>query len=227
MATTSTYGRLAHLSPYGVPEVDNDIAGNARFATKAMLKAVLPVNQSYDGLRVGLDDGSQWRYVAASTATDATENLVLTPAPAAPAVAPATGRWCRYDREFDLELAIGFATADAAVLFTVPVGFQVRLNPGGYFAVTTSFTGGTSSAIGLSSSNAANNTKGDLLGGATGNVAADLTAGSNKATAGADYAAGGQILLVAGDTIRFDRITSAFTAGAGKAVLPCRLVAVP
>jgi hypothetical protein len=88
----------------------------------------------------------------------------------------------------------------------------------GYWEVTTGFTGGSSSAIGISSSNSTGHTtKGDLLGGSGGDVAATLVAGYPSGTIGADIAAG--LMMVAADTVRFDRITSAFTAGAGAAHL--------
>jgi hypothetical protein len=123
---------------------------------------------------------------------------------------------------FYVELAIDFNTADAAVLATVPEGVEVLLNP--YLCgwrVTTSFTGGASSAIGLSSSRAPHNVKGDILGAAAGDVAATLVSTGKllQGTLGLDFASVGQVLLIAGDTIRFDRITSAFTAGAGFACL--------
>lgn len=121
-----------------------------------------------------------------------------------------------------LALPVDFTKADAAVLYTVPTG--IRLSVGrSFWEVTTPFTGGSSSAIGLSSSNAAYNTKGDLLGGAAGDVLAGLTAGF-KGTIGAKVASQGVIVLVGGDTIRFDRIVSAFTAGAGLAHIPVQLL---
>lgn len=122
----------------------------------------------------------------------------------------------------DLAFPIAFGTADAAVLGTVPAGCALLVLRG-YWDVTSGFTGGTSSAIGLSSSQTAHSTKGDLLGGGSGDVTATLgTAGLKLGTAGADQAAG--ILLDAGATIKFDRITSAFTAGAGYAHLVCVVV---
>jgi len=120
-----------------------------------------------------------------------------------------------------LKLPIGFGTADATALFTVPtlppscVGLYIGR---AFWEVTTSFTGGASSAIGISSNNASYNTKGDILGGASGDVAATLVSTGVKykgGTLGAKFGSNGVIVLVAGDTIRFDRITSAFTAGAG------------
>jgi hypothetical protein len=121
-----------------------------------------------------------------------------------------------------LKLPIAFGTADATVLFTVPtlpngcVGLYLAKF---WWEVTTSFTGGSASAIGLSSSNAGYSTAGDLLGGATGDVAATLvsTTKYKVGTAGAKISAAspGLVILVAADTIKFNRITSAFTAGAG------------
>jgi hypothetical protein len=129
---------------------------------------------------------------------------------------------------FTLSLPVSFSLADAAVLYTVP-----SLPGGGRLAIErafweplASFTGGASSAIGISSSNASYNTKGDILGGASGDVAAGLTfvAPFFKGTIGAKAATQGVIVLVAGDTLRFDRITSAFTAGNGYVHLPCSIL---
>lgn len=127
-----------------------------------------------------------------------------------------------------LEFPITFATANNAVLFTVPSGYRLFIEDA-FWEPTVSFTGGASSAIGLSSSNAAYATAGDLLGGATGDVAAQLTAtptapiksGAGR-TIGAKVATG--VCLVAGDTIKFNQITSAFTAGAGQVHIKYRLL---
>jgi hypothetical protein len=121
-----------------------------------------------------------------------------------------------------LTFPVSFASTDAQVLYTVPVGIRLQMGRA-FWEVVTPFTGGASSAIGVSSSNANASTKGDLLGGATGDVAANLTAGF-KGTVGTRVASSGLVVLVAGDTIRFDRITSAFTAGAGNLHIPVQLV---
>ncbi len=121
-----------------------------------------------------------------------------------------------------LQLAATLNNADASVLFTVPTGKRLFIGRV-FWEVTVAWTGGASSSIGLSSSNAAYNTKGDLLGGASGDVLAGLTVGF-KGTIGAKLASNDVVVLVAGDTIRFDRIVSAFTAGAGIAHIPCRLL---
>ena len=124
----------------------------------------------------------------------------------------------------DLVIPFTFNTADAAVLFTVPAGYRMQIADA-FWEPTTSFTGGTASAIGLKSSNAGYATAGDILGGAAGDVAAGLTAVPAtplKRTVGAKIAAG--VVLIAGDTVIFNRMVSAFTAGAGNVHVLYRLV---
>ncbi len=121
--------------------------------------------------------------------------------------------------------------ADAAVLLTVPTGCLLYVARG-YWEITADWTGGSSSAIGLSSSQTVgidHSTKGDLLGGSAGNVAAALTAtiGTSEGTIGTDMAAGPGVILRAASTVRFDRITSAFTAGTGNAHLVCTVLKNP
>jgi hypothetical protein len=165
----------------------------------------------YDGMLIKtLNDGFEWVYRSAGTAVDASENLAMTPGAGG-------GAFTRLDLAIELKLAIAFGTADAAALLTVPVGMKLWLQSLAW-EDTLSFTGGASSAIGVSSSNANYNTKGDLLGAAAGDVAATLIQTGNPykgGTLGAKYGTNGRVILVAGDTIRFDRITSAFTAGTG------------
>ena len=126
------------------------------------------------------------------------------------------GRWLAVPGQtVDLALAFDKDTADAATLYTMPTGANLRLLPG-YWEITTGFTGGSSSAIGLSSDQTGHTTKGDLLGGGSGDVAATLVSGDYiEGTIGADIAAG--VILKAGKVVRFDRVTSAFTVGAGYA----------
>lgn len=115
-----------------------------------------------------------------------------------------------------VKAAISKDTADGAVLYTVPAGHRLRMARS-YWHNTTAWSGGSSSAVGLSSSNAAYNTAGDLLGGASGDVAAGMGTGF-KGTAGAKVGANAPVILEPGDTVLFNRITSAFTAGVGFAV---------
>lgn len=115
-----------------------------------------------------------------------------------------------------LKLAISFALADAAVIYTVPSDIPKFRITSAFWEVTTGWTGGTSSAIGLSSSQTNYTTKGMVHGGSAGDVAATLVAGYHGGTVGTGITADPKvIILAAGATIRFDRITSAFTAGAG------------
>lgn len=131
-----------------------------------------------------------------------------------------------------LKLAFSFANADASVLYTIPTlvnGASALKIDSAFWEVTTSFTGGASSAIGVSSTNTRYATKGDILGGASGDVLATLVS-TNKyvpGTVGAKFTAAattGKIYLVAGDVIRFDAITSLFTAGAGFVHLDCTYI---
>lgn len=176
-------------------------------AANAAAMAAMALKDLSDGMRVAdLATRRSWRYSPTSEAVDTTANLVVP--------VTAGGAWIRVAERVELKLAIGHATADDAVLFTVPDGFILapsRL----WWEITTGWTGGSSSAIGVYSSNATYNTAGDLLGGASGDVAATLVAGQTGGTIGASFGSNGMVVLDEGDTILFSRITSAFTAGAG------------
>lgn len=178
--------------------------------TVALLKGLKAGIREEGQIALVTSNGSRWRFSAASTAVDTTNNFVLTPT-------AGTGRWLRTDQTVMMKLAIAFGTADAATLFTVPAGFTLKLTEL-FFEVTTNWAGGSSSAIGVSSADAPHSTQGDLLGGAAGTVAAELTTtiGYTGENVGANLAAAPFVaVLVATDTIRFDRITSAFTSGVG------------
>lgn len=200
------------VSPYGHPmgkTVDGVWKRTAMpLATVAALSALADEDLT-EGVERTLADGSEWRYDPNATAQDASKNLVVEPD-------VGDGAWVRTNDTVDLAFPVTKDTADGAVLFTVPAGFRLLVRRG-YWENTTAWTGGTSSTIGLSSSNAAYSTKGDLLGGASGDAAANLGVGVKLGTAGAKITAG--TILVPGDTVRFDKITDAFTAGAGKAHL--------
>lgn len=119
-----------------------------------------------------------------------------------------------------LKIAIDKTMADAAVLYTIPTGKALSIVRA-YWEVSVSWSGGASSAIGISSANAAYSTKGDILGGAAGDVAAMLvsTGSPYKGTLGPKMlmSAGttSSVVLVATDIIRYDKVTSTFTAGSG------------
>lgn len=175
-------------------------------------------------VRMDLSDGSLWRYVSAATATD-TSGLLFRK----PTHAPTTGGWCRMPGAIDIAMPIVAATADAAALLTLPTG-AVFMPFEFWYEVTTGFTGGTSSAIGLSSGKTGYTVKGDLLGGATGDVAATLVAGNPiLGTIGPkwDTLSEKRIVWKAGDTFRFDKITSTFGVGVGKIHAVGQLIANP
>lgn len=180
--------------------------------------AALDAQNRADGDLIELYDGSRWRFVAAGTATDAASQLVVAPS-------AGTGVWVRVDNVVDVTCtAVTFANADADVVYTVPAGARLLVRRG-YWVNSVAWTGGSSSAIGLSSSNAGFNTKGDLQGGAAGDLTAAMGTGLKLGTIGAKAAAG--IILVGGDTVRFDRITSIYTAGAGVPHLVCDVLLNP
>lgn len=164
--------------------------------------------------------GNLWRFSAACALTS--DNLFV--------AGSGTGRWLLVPGLRLLSMPVTFATADAAVLATVPTGAVLMLEEL-YWTIGTNWTGGSSSAIGVSSNKSGYSTKGDLLGGATGNVLAELTTALSPTLgtigAGFDTLAKRRKLLVAGDTIRFDRITSVFTAGAGAVNAKISLLANP
>lgn len=189
-------------------------------ADVAAIKAIAAASR-YDGMVVTkADDGTRWRFVAGSSLTTDGDQLLIIPT-------AGTGVWIRQDKAVDITAAVTKDTADAAVLYTVPTGFVLALGIP-FQHVTTSWTGGSSSAIGLSSSNAGLSTKGDLLGGVSGDVAAGLlsTGAYAKGTVGAKMAKPGAV-LIGGETIKFDRITDAFTAGVGVVHIPCTILVSP
>jgi len=190
---------------------------HAAVTTTALLAAI-PAEERQDQMTcLCTADNSNWMFSAASSAADTASTLAVAPS-------AGSGAWLRIDKLVDIKVAVAFGTADAAVLFTVPTGFRLRpTRP--WWEVTADFTGGSSSTIGMSSSNAAYATKGDLQGGASGDALAALTAGIRGGTVGAKVASLGLVVLVAGDTVRFDRITSAFTAGTGFAHVPVEVLA--
>lgn len=208
-------GGAAVTGPSGATGISGSVAD------RTALAAVGATSRATGQVVFVQEDRSTFVFDAASTAVeDASKQLVVAPA-------AGTGRWLRADLSAVLKLACSFNTADAAALLTVPAGFVLRITGLPFWDVTTAFTGGTSSAIGVSMTKAGYNVKGDLLGGATGDVLAGLTAGNKPGTLGPklDTPAEMQALLIEPtDVVRFDRITSAFTAGAGFVCLPVAIM---
>ena len=199
------------LSPYGAPKYSEGAALKASVATLTALKALEDGGPArVHGNEVLVDaDGSRFYFHSTSTLTG-DDVLVVTPSDA-----PTAGRWLRCAGVVDLALPFSYATTDGATLLTIPTGARLQL-VSAHWEITADMTGGASSAIGVDSS--VDTTAGDILGGASGDVAAALTAGIRTGTVGAKMDTDTELhaqILVAGATLRFQRITSAFTAGSG------------
>lgn len=187
----------------------------------ATVMSAIPLANLIDGQQfLKTDDFSRWVYSAAASATDASLQLVI------PATTAGAGAFLRLPGTIELALPIAYTNTDAEALFTTPAGARWGLSLLSYWDVTTGFTGGSSSAIGLSSSKSGFTSKGDILGGTGGDVTATLgTAGVKLGTIGTKLDGDDKrAIFVAGDTIRFDRITSVYTAGAGFAKLGIHLL---
>ena len=231
---------MQHLSPYGSPLAQRTSDTDATsvlvpwdVATLAALKAI----ESIDGVSTStrprymtLPSGRTesvralagrlfyWHPTSTLTADD---QLIVIPDDRNMAVdtalaASLPGRWLAVSGQIvNLALPITYATADGATLYTVPTGAALKVE-GLFWEVTTGFTGGSSSAIGLASDQTGHTTAGDLLGGSGGDVAATLVAGDYiEGTLGTDLT--NPIVIKAGKLITFERIASAFTAGVGSA----------
>ncbi|HNX51733.1 MAG TPA: hypothetical protein PKL08_16310 [Thermoanaerobaculaceae bacterium] len=180
-----------------------------------------PTKRAKNGmLALVMTDNSVWQFNDTSVLTD-DGLLVVRPSDGG------TGAWLRVPGGAKISIPITFATADAAALLTLQAGQELLLQEI-FWEVTADWTGGASSTIGVSSNKASYNTKGDLLGGAAGSLAAALTAAGtpNFGTIGAGYdtLAKRRIIFKVGDVIRHDRITSAFTAGTGRVILAANIL---
>lgn len=209
------------LSPYGALKYESGVAKTASVATIAALKALAAIHPAHvDGNVVMVAaDGSEWVYNSTSALTG-DDILVVDPTNAA-------GRWLRKVGRTTLYLPFTYATADGATLLTVPTGCILKLESA-HWKVTTAFSGGASSAIGVAATGHA--TAGDILGGASGDVEATLTAGTKAGTVGAKMDTDVELhsmIFVATDTFTFERVTSAFTAGAGSVGLVVDILAHP
>ena len=186
-------------------------------ADRTALAAIAAASRYNGEVVIVRDDNSLWRFDSASSVTgDEAQELVIAPA-------AGSGRWIRADKSFIAKVPIDFNNTDGEAIWTVPTGFALRIIGMPFWDVTTGFTGGASSAIGISTSIAGYDTKGDILGGASGDVAATLVAGVIAGTLGGEFDDHVGLLalaMVAADEFQFDRITSAFTAGAGFFCVP-------
>jgi len=197
------------------PTGASGIAGS--IADRAALSAVTAASRATGQVVMVQSDRSAWIFAGASTAAeDEAQELVVQPD-------AGSGRWLRADQNFTIKLPVDYSMADHAAILTVPAGFVLRLTGTPYWEVVTGWTGGTSSAIGIASSVTGYATAGDILGGAAGDVAATLVAGIVPGTIGAALDTEAELhafVLVEADTLTYEEITSAFTAGAGYVCVP-------
>lgn len=186
-------------------------------ADRAALSAVTAASRVDGQVVMVLSDRSLWVFDDAGVATeDEAQELIVEPDAGA-------GQWLRADPAFIARIPISYTNTDGEAIWTIPAGFAVRLIGLPCYDITTAFTGGSSAAIGASTSITGYDTKGDVIGGASGDVLAGLTAGVRAGTLGGelnDTAGLAAMLFVEGDEVQFDRITDAFTAGAGFICLP-------
>ena len=218
--TTSATG-VATTSASGAMPAANFAALAPPVANAVALQAIPAASRANGMLCEKLDDGTLWRFNSTSTATDSTSSLVITPT-------TGTGAWLLAEQQAVLTLPFTSATADNATLFTTPAG-AIMVARDAWWEISASMTGGVSSAVGVHCSNT-NTTKGDVLGGASGDIAATLVSGTAPfaavGTQGTkmDTLAHQRVHMVAGDTLKYDRITSAFTAGAGNVRVLCDVI---
>jgi hypothetical protein len=209
---------LAPHSGAGVPWLASLIGATAGL-TLAEAKTY-PRKDLLDGMAFTID-GAPWVY-SASSELDGDDQLV-----AEFTDLPAAGRLLRGRGPVELALPFTHATADAAVLYTMPAGaYFMPLEF--MWSIAADMTGGTASAIGVSSTKTGFTTKGDLLGGATGDVAATLVAGARiLGTVGPKWDSDTERRAVWGpsEIFRYDEITSSFTAGSGSVLVVGYLLA--
>jgi hypothetical protein len=214
-------------SPYGAP-----LASATSQPTLTALKA-MPVTDHVPYELVTLSDGRVVYYHPTSVLT--ADNLfIFDPSTILVGGTPTAqpGKFLLAAGPTVLVLPITYATTDASSICTIPTGAELKVNEL-LWNVTTSFTGGTTPSIGIAASITGYSTEGDLLGGATGDVAATLVSTGAKykaGTVGAQFATltlRDGCVLVAADYIKYDRITNPttpFSAGAGNVIVKARVL---
>lgn len=202
---SSAYASAIHASVADMTAL-KAIAAGAR--ANGMLVAVLA------GTGGGVE---MWRFNSTSAASDATESLVATPA-------AGSGRWLYAASTCALTIPVTKDNTDNQTIFTVPAGSRLKVREA-WWEVSVSWTGGTTPAIGVHASPTGWTTKGDILGGASGDLTATLVSTDTRMTgtvgAKLDTYAHGRLIMIAADTFKFDRIADAFTAGAANVRVLC------
>lgn len=158
-----------------------------------------------------IEDDSHWRFEELDDTVDAAGFLVRPPDDRPLAL----GHWIRTDALIHVKLPVSFQTADAAALIKAPTGRSYELSNIFWETTQNWVDGGPPPAIGISADTAPLDTKGDLLGGMTGSRSAELTTAVKYSAEPPGPGGGGVVIIEPDVTIRFDRITSVFAAGAG------------
>lgn len=207
-----------NVSPFGARQ-GSTVSGTwtptpHTIATVADLQAIAASDRTSGQVEYVVNGGKFEKYYFHSTSSlAAAPGLVVVPT-------AGSGRWLRVPGEMvDLALPFTFATADGATLLTIPTGCAFHLARA-YWDITTACSGGSSSAIGVAATG--HTTAGDILGGAAGDVEATLTAGIKAGTVGAKMDTDLELhsmVFNATAAFTFERITSAFSAGAGNVCL--------
>jgi len=149
-----------------IPSVLNSI-----YASYTLTEALALPEKNLRG-RIWID-GRPYYWSSTCDVDDASNLLAARPTVIASASDP--GRFVAEGPDLILPLSFTYATANNADLFTVPTGVVMQIL-GLWWDITADMTGGSSSAIGISSNKSGFTADGCLLGGPTGNVAAALTA---------------------------------------------------
>jgi len=209
LAITVPTGRNAGSDPLDQLETLAQQAADASIQRMANAAALAATVGKHGQVALKLDDGTRWWFNANSSATDASQSVVI---------AASSGAWLLLEKACVLTLPFTFATADAAVLWTAPTGCRFRPRDA-WWEISANMTGGSTPAIGVHASVSGWSTKGDILGGASGDLTATLVTTNTRMTgtvgAKLDTHVHDRLIMIAGDTFNFDQITSAFAAGAG------------
>jgi hypothetical protein len=203
-----------------VPGVFVSLLTGMLFATTKALLRALPADFRFEGLQAHvLEDASNWVFDADGTEVDATHNLIMSPS-------AGSGRWMRTDSSCVLKIPFSFANTDDEVIFTVPAGFAFRLTAYPFLDIETAFTGGTDASFGISTNITGYTADGALVGVS---LLAAATAGVKPCTIGAelpDLAHLHALLFIEDSAIEYNRVVSAFTAGAADLCLPVAIARV-
>jgi hypothetical protein len=162
------------------------------------------------------DFGGHWYLVASAneSSADTTGLIVLKPSD----VAGSGHRWYRAPGTYVFKIAVDHTVADATNLLLVPnmtTGAQPRVEIVEAMLETTTTWTGSSAALGLSTTSTLANTKGDVMGGASGDAIANFnTTTPFYGSFGPKLSLAQRLVLRAGEALRWD-VFGTLSAGVG------------